>query len=61
MRGIGVARDRVRTELAWLAEQGLVKVEAFESIRVASITRRGQDVAAGLATVPGVRRPGAGG
>lgn len=58
MRGLGVARDRVRTELAWLAEQGLVSLEPMESLTVATITQRGQDVAEGHATVPGVKRPG---
>lgn len=57
--GLGVARDRVRTELAWLAEQGLVTIESFETLQVATITQRGQDVAAGRATVPGVKRPSA--
>jgi len=54
--GHGVSQDTVRTELAWLKEQGLITIKADE-IQVATITDRGVDVANGLATVPGVKRP----
>jgi Fe2+ or Zn2+ uptake regulation protein len=52
-----VSRDRVRTELAWLAEQGLVTVNTVMNIVVATLTARGADVAAGRSIVPGVKRP----
>lgn len=56
--GYSVGRDVVRTDFAWLAEQGLVTVETVhETVHVARITSRGVDVAQGLATVPGVKRP----
>ena len=55
--GHAISRDAVRTLLAWLDEQGLVTVEAIESIRVATLSRRGLDVAQGRAVVPGVKRP----
>ena len=55
--GHNVSRDRVRTELAWLAEQGLVTVTVVMSVQVATLTQRGADVATGRATVPGVKRP----
>lgn len=51
--------DQVKTDLAWLAEQQLVTVEVVESVHIATLTARGADVAAGRATVPGVKRPGA--
>lgn len=57
--GFTVPRDRVNTELAWLREQGLVETEEMESVVVAALTRRGQEVAEGHASVPGVRRPSA--
>ena len=58
MFGHEVSRDAVRTEMRWLEEQGLVKVEDVAgAILVAHLTGRGQDVAAGRATVPGVKRP----
>lgn len=57
--GHGVARDVVRSDFAWLAEQGLVRVEVvMDKIHVATITARGIDVAHGRSTVPGVSRPG---
>ncbi|MDH4229978.1 MAG: ArsR family transcriptional regulator [Nitrospirota bacterium] len=59
--GHGVSRDQVRTDFAWLAEQELVTVEVVaDSVHVARLTQRGADVAAGRASVPGVRRPGPG-
>lgn len=58
--GHRVSRDVVDTELDWLAEQGLVDVENLEIVRVASITRRGDDVAHGRAKATGVKRPSPG-
>ncbi|MBX3589070.1 MAG: ArsR family transcriptional regulator [Ramlibacter sp.] len=52
-----VSSDRIEQDLAWLAEQGLVTVERPEGVTVATLTARGQDVAAGRARVPGVARP----
>lgn len=57
--GFAVSRDQVRTELAWLAEQGLATLdEAIPGLSVATLTERGADVARGRAVVPGVQRPG---
>ncbi len=60
--GHAVARDVVRGDLAWLDEQGLVTLrkEVFgqKDVLIATLTERGQDVAAGRAVVPGVKRPG---
>lgn len=55
--GHGVSSDLLRTHLAWLAEQGLVAVEAVAGMQVAKLTRRGEDVALGRSRVPGVARP----
>ena len=55
--GHNVSRDRVRTDLGWLAEQGLVTIEAVVSVQVVTITDRGIDVATGKAIVPGIKRP----
>lgn len=52
-----VSRDVVHTDLAWLSEQGLLKVEVLSTVHVATLTTRGLDVAMGRATVPGVKRP----
>ena len=50
------SRDKLDTELHWLAEQGLVTLSA-PGLVVALLTRRGADVASGAARAPGVRRP----
>jgi hypothetical protein len=56
-RGHTVSHDNVATDLAWLAEQGLVTVSQASDVTVGKLTQRGADVAAGLAIVPGVKRP----
>jgi hypothetical protein len=56
--GQAVSRDYVRGQLAWLAEQGLVKVDDLGPVLLATLTERGLDCAGGMAQVPGVARPG---
>ncbi|WP_321367616.1 hypothetical protein [uncultured Desulfuromusa sp.] len=55
--GHTISRDQVRNLISWLAEQDLVNVETVGDYMVAKLTGRGADVAAGRATVPGVKRP----
>ena len=56
--GHRVSRDQIKTLLGWLAEQGLVTTKIIgESLIVAQLTSRGGDVATGMVTVPGVKRP----
>ncbi len=55
--GHTVSHDKVATDLAWLEEQGLVTVGESSGVTVGKLTARGADVAAGRATVPGVKRP----
>lgn len=57
--GHSPSRDKVKTELRWLEEQGLLSVEDVGDVYVATLNERGADVAAGRASVPGVKRPGA--
>lgn len=57
--GHSPSRDQVKTDLRWLEEQGLVKVEEIESVFLATLTERGMDVAKGRVVQPGVKRPGA--
>ena len=52
-----ISIDRVRTELTWLMEQGLVE---YISVTVI-LTDRGVDAAKGRADVPGVQRRPPGG
>lgn len=56
--GHAVSRDRIRTDLAWLKEQGLVTVEEFELVQIAAATQRGIETAQGIITTPGVKRAG---
>jgi len=51
--GYSVTLDRMHTDCAWLAEQGLIEF----SNEVAILTDRGADVVLGRAQVPGVKRP----
>tara|TARA_B100000683_G_C12469796_1_gene547371 strand:+ start:159 stop:458 length:300 start_codon:yes stop_codon:yes gene_type:complete len=59
--GFRPSRDNIRTQLAWLAEQGLVRMECTGNCHIAQLTDRGEEVAKGYATVPGVKRPSPGG
>ena len=59
--GHGVSADRVRSALAWLAEQDLLIVTDSGDLRVAKLTLRGVDAALGRAILPGVARPRPGG
>ena len=54
--GLSASRDQIKTELAWLCEQGLVNCHDLAGLTVASLTQRGLDVTAGRCTVPGVQR-----
>lgn len=56
--GLATTRDRIRTELAWLEEQGFAEVRRpSPGMAVGCLTERGRDIAAGMATNPGVQRP----
>ncbi|MGA0569634.1 ArsR family transcriptional regulator [Variovorax sp. VNK109] len=55
--GHSASIDQVRTDIAWLAEQGLVTSRTTGDVVLACATPRGVDVAGGRAHVPGVKRP----
>lgn len=55
--GHSATRDQVKTELRWLAEQGLLDVDEVASVLVATLSERGQDVADGRAVVDGIAKP----
>ncbi len=55
--GHSATRDQVKTELRWLAEQGLLTLEEVASVLVATLAERGQDVAEGRAVVDGIAKP----
>ena len=56
--GLAATRDQIKGQLAWLAEQSLIKTEDLLGLTIATLTERGLDVAEGRATCPGVQRPG---
>lgn len=58
--GLDISRDALRTQLMWLSEQSLVTIDYIGKTMTATLTGRGEDVAAGRATVPGIKRPRAG-
>ena len=57
MFGHRISQDKLRTELAWLAEQNLIRLTDIEGFQIAQLLPRGADAASGAASVPGVKRP----
>jgi hypothetical protein len=55
--GHAVSRDRLRSDLAWLAEQDLIILQTPGGVHVPSLAARGMDAARGLTVVPGVAKP----
>ncbi len=56
--GLPVTRAQLRTQLGWLAEQGLIRItRPIDTLIVASLRERGGEVATGRAQVDGVPRP----
>ena len=53
----GISARHVRDLVDWLAGRGLVALEDRGGVPVARITERGEDVALGGCSVPGVARP----
>lgn len=58
--GVAIGGDHVLSNAAWLRDQLLVTIsEPVPGVEVYTLTGRGQEVAQGLVTVPGVSRPNA--
>lgn len=57
MFGHNASRDKVRTEMRWLEEQGLVHIEEIAGVLVGRLTGRGADAAAGRCKIDGVKSP----
>lgn len=55
--GHSASLDQVKTDIAWLAEQGLVESRTSGDVVLAKLTARGVDVASGRAVAPGVKKP----
>ena len=58
--GHSISNDRLRTDLSWLTEQGMIEVDTVRGVQIARLSARGQDVAEGRTEVPGIKRPRAG-
>jgi hypothetical protein len=57
---VACTRDDVLTDVAWLAEQGLIAMQELPEVPglvVCTLLARGHDVATGSARVPGVSQP----
>ena len=54
--GHTLSRDRLRTELFWLADQGFLELNRDDDLWVAKVTSRGCDVATARARTAGVAR-----
>lgn len=54
--GHTISRDAVRTHIAWLAEQGVIKLDDLAGCYVATLMGRGHDVIEGRCKVPGIKR-----
>ena len=55
--GHSTSRDRMRTELTWLDEQGLITLQRPGGVYLATLTERGYDVSRGASQAPGIARP----
>jgi hypothetical protein len=51
-------RSQVLTDLAWLEEQGFVKLREHDDLVLVTATQAGVEIARGLARHPQIRRPG---
>ncbi|TLS67839.1 DUF4102 domain-containing protein [Mariprofundus erugo] len=54
--GHKISFDRLRTDLAWLSEQQVIRLETSD-VWVATLTRHGLEVVEGRLWVPAIRRP----
>lgn len=55
--GLPTTRAQVITELAWLAEQGMIANDDRGDFVISTATARGVEVARGLARHPDIQRP----
>ena len=55
--GHTLTRDRVRTELTWLEDQGLLVLQKPGGIILATLTSSGLEVSCGIGRNPGVAAP----
>lgn len=56
--GNAMTSDKVLSHFAWLKEQDLITTQQLGTYTIATLTNRGLDVQQGMASQPGVKRPG---
>ena len=56
VEAVNVSYDQTRTEIRWLADQGLVEIDEVGSLLSVRITQRGLDFLEGRTFVDGIRR-----
>lgn len=54
-----VGSDVLRSDLQWLEDQSLIRIEKHADLWVAELTKTGQDVATGAMVMPGIPKKGA--
>lgn len=54
---LACSMDIVRSDLQWLYEQQCLAIKKIDTVWLATLAQRGDDVANGLSQVPGVARP----
>ncbi|MBS4773417.1 MAG: ArsR family transcriptional regulator [Proteobacteria bacterium] len=57
--GHNISRDVILADFSFLADLGLIRIEKVLNgqVTVAHLTGRGEDVAKGRTTVPGIKKP----
>lgn len=55
--GMTLSTDKLRTELSWLEQQGMITLEQLGNMQIATLSGRGLDIAQGKATSAGIARP----
>lgn len=55
--GHAASLDTLNADVAWLAEQGMLELEAVGGVQIPQLIARGVDVACGRSIVPGIARP----
>jgi len=58
MAGHTLSSDKLKTELYWLKEQGLIDITLVMDLIIAKLTQRGLDAAKGASQIPGIARKG---
>lgn len=57
-QGFTLSRDQIHIELAWLEQNADALVDRLSGgVHIAMLTPTGQEIAQGIATVPGIARP----